>query len=85
MPVGTATVNLVGAFLLGICLGAGDDSLWWTAAAGFSGGLTTFSTWMVETRALGVIPRPSLQAVLNLTMMAVLGVALAAAGYQMTR
>lgn len=84
LPLGTAAVNLVGAFLLGVILGTGDGSSWAIAAAGFTGGLTTFSTWMVETIGLGVVPRPSLRAVMNLTVLAGLGVALAALGYQLT-
>lgn len=82
MPLGTAVVNLAGAFLLGIVLGVGGGSLWSTAAAGFTGGLTTFSTWMVETLGLGVVPRPSVRAVINLAVLAALGVALAALGYR---
>lgn len=84
LPLGTAAVNLVGAFLLGAILGTGDGSLWSIAAAGFTGGLTTFSTWMVETIGLGVVPRPSSRAVMNLTVLAGLGVALAGLGYQLT-
>jgi CrcB protein len=83
LPVGTAAVNLTGSFLLGMILGAGDGTVWWTAAAGFTGGLTTFSTWMAETIGLGVVPRPSMYAVVNLAVLASLGVALAAFGYQL--
>lgn len=85
MPLGTAAVNLAGAFLLGLILGAGGSSMWGVAAAGFTGGLTTFSTWMVETVGLRLIPKPSLRAVINLTVLAASGVALAALGYQLTR
>lgn len=80
-PWGTATVNLTGAFILGLIVGVGGDSLWWVAAAGFTGGLTTFSTWMVETVGLGMAPRPSLRAMMNLTVVTVAGVAVAALGY----
>lgn len=83
LPLGTAVVNLAGAFLLGLIFGAGSGSLWWTAAAGFTGGLTTFSTWMVETSGLGLVPRPSLPAVVNLVALAALGVALAALGFHL--
>jgi CrcB protein len=83
LPVGTAVVNLIGAFVLGVILGAGDDTLWWVAAAGFTGGLSTFSTWMIETLRLGVLPRPSARAVMNVVVLAVLGVGLAAVGYHL--
>jgi hypothetical protein len=39
---------------------------------------------MVETVELGVIPRPSRRALLNLTVLAALGVAFAALGFQLT-
>jgi CrcB protein len=84
LPLGTAVVNLAGAFLLGSILGAGGDSSWWTAAAGFTGGLTTFSTWMLETSGLGVVPRLSRRAFMNLTLLATWGVAAAALGYGLT-
>jgi fluoride ion exporter CrcB/FEX len=47
------------------------------------GGFTTFSTWMIETARLGVVPRPSASAVLNLAATAVTGVACAALGYHL--
>jgi CrcB protein len=83
LPFGTAAVNLLGAFGLGVILGVGNSSLWWTAAAGFTGGLSTFSTWMVETVGLGIVSRPSFQAVINLTVLTALGVALTAVGYHL--
>jgi CrcB protein len=49
VPWGTAVVNLVGALLLGILVGADPSEsagrLW---GAGFLGSFSTFSTWMVE-------------------------------------
>ena len=52
-PWATFTVNLVGSFALGVVLGALADpaaSRVWRPflAVGVCGGLTTFSTWMVE-------------------------------------
>ncbi|MCZ2260727.1 fluoride efflux transporter CrcB [Sporosarcina sp. G11-34] len=45
IPVGTLTVNLVGAFLIGCVFGL-DLSMMWTffLASGLAGALTTFST-----------------------------------------
>jgi CrcB protein len=83
-PLGTGAVNLLGAFLLGVLAGVSDGSLWWTAAAGLTGGLTTFSTWMIETIGLGLVPRPSTRALANVALLATLGVALAAVGYHLT-
>jgi len=57
-PWGTMVVNLSGALLLGLALGlaeGGDiDALMRDPLTiGVLGGYTTFSTWMVETNALG--------------------------------
>jgi CrcB protein len=84
LPVGTAAVNLSGALVLGLILGTGNTSLTWTAGAAVMGGFTTFSTWMVETVGLGVTPRPSMQAVINLLGVAALGVVAGALGYSLT-
>lgn len=84
MPLGTAAVNLVGAFLLGAIVGLGEAGLWWTAAVGMMGGFTTFSTWMVETVGLGLVPRPGRRALANLLVLATSGIAAAALGYTMT-
>ena len=85
LPVGTALVNLLGALALGVIVGAGEPhpTTWTTLAAGFTGGFTTFSTWMVETSRLGLAPRPSLAALGSLTVMTAGGVALAALGYHL--
>lgn len=57
-PRGTAVVNVTGAILLGLLTGpyaAGrvDAAVFTVAGAGFLGGFTTFSTWMVESVRLG--------------------------------
>jgi fluoride exporter len=82
MPIGTAVVNLAGAFILGLALGAGSPSSSVTVAiVGFTGGFTTFSTWMVETVRLGILPRPTLRSMLNLAAVPTAGIVLAAFGY----
>jgi len=47
---GTFVVNVSGAALLGLVVGSAPDA-WWVlpVSAGFLGGYTTFSTWMIET------------------------------------
>jgi CrcB protein len=53
-PLGTLVVNLSGAFALGILIGAAPPHrLLFLLGIGFTGGYTTFSTWMVETERLG--------------------------------
>jgi CrcB protein len=75
-PVGILAVNVSGALALGILAGSGlsDDALrvW---GGGLLGGYTTFSTWMVQTRAL--TPR---WAFANVAVSLALGLAAVAAG-----
>ncbi len=79
--VGTLTVNLSGAFLLGVLAGNGDvASMGVVAGVGFLGGFTTFSTWMVETVRSGLLPVRR-RAIADVTVMLVGGLALAAFGY----
>ena len=81
LPIGTATVNLLGAFVLGWAVKVFEGfSLY--AVGGFLGGFTTFSTWMVESWSMATAGRQGRRrAVVNLTGMLVAGVALAALGY----
>ncbi len=52
-PWGTLAVNLIGSFLLGLILGGGvTGNAGHFAAAGFCGGLTTFSTFSLQTFGL---------------------------------
>ncbi|MDX6398877.1 MAG: fluoride exporter [Gaiellaceae bacterium] len=53
-PWGTLAVNLSGAFLLGLLVGAavGGDAYRF-AGTGLLGSFTTFSTWMLESHRLG--------------------------------
>ena len=54
-PWGVLAVNLVGAFLLGLLVGAHpSDVAVITLGVGFLGSFTTFSTWMVESDMYGV-------------------------------
>jgi CrcB protein len=53
-PAGTLAVNLSGAFVLGVLVGAalhGDASR--ILGTGLIGGYTTFSTWALESHRLG--------------------------------
>ena len=51
-PLGTLVVNLTGSFALGVLVGASaTHRVAFVLGTGFTGGYTTFSTWMVESRA----------------------------------
>lgn len=80
-PIGTVTVNVTGAFLLGVVSGAG---LGHHSAAligtGFLGAYTTFSGWMFETRSLGE-QRHWRTATANIGLSVALGLAAALAGH----
>lgn len=69
IPYGTLTVNLTGAFLLGLLGGS------FILGTGFVGAYTTFSTWMLETDEL-----PRGRAVLNIVGSLALGLAAARLG-----
>lgn len=52
-PLGTLTINVTGAFLLGLLVGLKIASSLYTALGiGFMGAFTTFSTLMLETEKL---------------------------------
>lgn len=80
-PWGVLVANLVGAFLLGLLVGARPVDVALVAlGTGFLGSFTTFSTWMLETDALAGRGRYA-DALLNIVGPLVAGLALAAAGY----
>lgn len=78
---GTAVVNLAGAFLLGLVVGlAGgvdsDPGAVVVLGAGALGGLTTFSTWMLE-----VTERPETDQVPAVVVTLFVGMVLAGVGW----
>jgi CrcB protein len=81
LPIGILVVNLTGAFVLGVLVGAAVPS---RAAlilgTGFMGGYTTFSTWMVESERLGEAGEIAML-LANLAVSMVLGLGCAALGY----
>jgi len=87
LPWGTAAVNVSGALLLGVATGLHatgriDGDVIVVVGAGFLGGFTTFSTWMVESVLLGEegVHAGLVAAAANFVVMLVAGVAGAAAG-----
>lgn len=79
-PAGTLVVNLSGAFLLGLLVGAaveGDARL--LLGAGAIGSYTTFSTWMLETQRIDEAGRRRI-AVANVVLSVGLGLVAAAFG-----
>jgi CrcB protein len=79
-PFGTLAVNLSGAFLLGVLVGAAvSGDAYRLAALGLVGAYTTFSTWALESHRLG--EDGELRAgMLNFAVSLVLGVTFAWAG-----
>lgn len=79
-PLGTLAVNLSGAFLLGLLVGAavrGHGYL--LAGTAALGSYTTFSTWMLETQRLGEDGETGGLA-LNIALSAAIGLGAAALG-----
>ena len=80
-PLGTFTVNITGALLLGFVTGLGlSHPLTLLAGTAFLGAYTTFSTWMFETQRLAE-ERQVATALANLALSVLAGLAAAAAGH----
>lgn len=81
LPWPILVANLAGAFVAGLAtsLAGGEPLPALVVVTGFCGGLTTFSTWMVETVQLAERRRMR-AAVANVAVTVVAGVALAALG-----
>lgn len=89
LPGGILVVNIVGSGLAGALIGlaeraALDGDLRLVLVTGFCGGLTTFSTWSVETIELLDGGRWR-AAILNVVLTLVLGLAAAAGMYLLVR
>ncbi|WP_353987175.1 fluoride efflux transporter FluC [Ruicaihuangia caeni] len=87
-PWGVLIVNAVGSAVAGVVLalargGGLDDAATTALIAGFAGGLTTFSTFGVETLELLRDGRSGV-ALLSVSANLVLGIGLAVAGYVLT-
>lgn len=85
LPWGILIVNSVGSLLAGVAIGLAEraalsDDLRLVIVTGFCGGLTTFSTWTVESIEL-LDGRRFRAAALNVGLTLVLGLGAAALGY----
>jgi fluoride exporter len=80
-PTGILTVNLLGAFILGLLAGSDLDGQALTiVGGGLIGSFTTFSTWMLDTHRLGSSSLPHL-ALANLAISQLAGFAALAFGH----
>jgi fluoride exporter len=81
-PFGTLAVNLLGAFALGVLVGAAvTGAAYRVWGIGLIGGFTTFSTWVFESHRLGEDGELGLGA-LNFAISLVVGVGVAWLGRQ---
>lgn len=79
-PYGTLVVNVLGAFALGVLVGAAlSPNAYRVAGTGLLGAFTTFSTWALESHRLGEDGDLRLGAV-NFAVSLAMGVAAALAG-----
>ena len=79
LPRAVLIVNVAGAVIAGALLAVPGDAQF-IVVAGFCGGLTTFSTWSVETVQL-VLDGKARVAILSVAANLVLGVGAAVVGY----
>ena len=80
-PFGTLVVNLSGSFALGVLVGtSASHRIALLLGTGFTGGYTTFSTWMVETERLGEVGE-IVSLLRNLWLSMLTGFAVTAAGF----
>lgn len=84
-PLGTFLINMTGSFVLGLLSAAaiGSTTLF-ILGTGFLGSYTTFSTWIFESEQLAADGEYALAGA-NLALSAILGFALALAGWQIGR
>ena len=81
LPWGTLAVNVAASFVLGLCVGwSVDGDAFALVGIGFCGGMSTYSSFAVQTRDLGPRHGPT-YAVLTLG----LGLAAASVGYWLAR
>ena len=81
-PYGTLVVNVLGAFVLGVLVGAAiDRDAYRLAGTALIGAFTTFSTWTYESHRLGEDGNPGL-GVLNFAVSLIAGLGAAWAGRQ---
>lgn len=79
-PLGTLTVNVVGSFVLGLLAGlAIDGDALALLGTGFCGGLTTYSTFAVQSH--GLLRRAPLQGAVYVLATVGLGLAACWAGF----
>ena len=89
LPGGILIVNVVGSLVAGVVIGLAEraaisDDVRLVLLTGFCGGLTTFSTWSVETVEL-IDGGRWRAAILNVVVTLVVGLGTAVAGYLMAR
>ena len=82
-PWAVLVVNVVGSFVGGVLIGATSGDLRAILLTGFCGGLTTFSSFTVETVQL-VLEGRARKALLSVGLNLVLGVGAAALGFALT-